>query len=820
MSWKLVYEGFDPATEGLREALCTLGNGRFCTRGATLDATADDVHYPGTYLAGGYDRRTSEVAGHEIENEDLVNWPNWLPVHMRIEDGPWLRTREHARDYRLELDMQRGILVRTMRLAAPDGRALNVTERRFVSMAAPLLAAVELRIAPLGWSGRLNVRSALDGRVRNLGVPRYGDLESCHVEVIGLNHPAAGVAQVYCRTLQSRLEAAMAARTETEPAFVPQPWQEGDEVGTDHACDVEDGRELRLVKTVAFATARDPATASPLIATREAVETAPGFDRLLADHERAWAPLWDDFDISLTDGNDKAQQHLRLNTFHLVQTVSPHSAPIDAGAPARGWHGEAYRGHIFWDELFIFRALNLRAPRLTRSLLDYRLRRLPAARRLAAAAGLPGAMYPWQSGSDGREESQAFHLNPKSGRWVPDATRLQRHVGLAVAYNMWTYFRATGDRDFLAEGGAEALVEIARFFAALATWDDRLCRFRIKGVMGPDEFHTAYPGADPETAGGIDDNAYTNVLCAWVLTRTVDALEELPPSRRRRLAAKLGLEPGEIGHWQQLSELLYVPFLSNGLIAQFEGYEDLRELDWEGYRARHGDIHRLDRILEAKGEDVNAYKVSKQADVLMLPFLFSAAELRQILEQLGYVFDPADIPAHVAYYDARTSHGSTLSRVVHAWVVARSNRPESWELLKQALRADVVDVQGGTTREGIHLGAMAGTIDMLQAGYLGIAPGIGMLNVDPVLPDALTRVRTRIRYMGQHVELEATPEELRIATGGGTQGPITVTYRGRNRLMAPNTEVVFRLVRPRGARTPGRADCEPWSVATPVTDIG
>jgi alpha,alpha-trehalase len=820
MSWNLVYEGFDPATEGLREALCTLGNGRFCTRGATLDATADDVHYPGTYLAGGYDRQTSEVAGHEVENEDLVNWPNWLPIRVRIDEGPWLRTRDHARDYRLELDMKRGILVRSMRLVTPDGRELDMVERRLVSMGDFLLAAVEVSFVSRGWSGRLHVRSALDGGVRNLGVPRYRELASRHMEVIGLDHPAPGVARLHCRTLQSRIEAVMASRTETAPAVEARPWQDGAAVGTDHLCDVADGRELRLVKTVAFATSRDPATASPLIAACEAVENAPGFDRLLADHEHAWGPLWDDFDIALKDGTDRAQQHLRLNTFHLLQTISPSSAPIDAGAPARGWHGEAYRGHIFWDELFIFRALNLRAPRLTRSLLEYRLRRLPAARRLAAAAGLPGAMYPWQSGSDGREESQALHLNPKSGRWLPDATRLQRHVGLAVAYNVWTYFRATGDRDFLAEGGAETLVEISRFFSALATWDDKLCRFRIKGVMGPDEFHTAYPGADPETAGGIDDNAYTNVLCAWVLTRTVDALEELPPSRRRRLVARLGIESSEIARWQQLSELLHVPFLSNGLIAQFEGYEDLRELDWEGYRARHGDIHRLDRILEAEGEDVNAYKVSKQADVLMLPFLFSARELVQILEQLGYVFDPAEIPAHVAYYDARTSHGSTLSRVVHAWVVARSNRPQSWKILKEALRADVVDVQGGTTREGIHLGAMAGTIDMLQAGYLGIEPGIGVLNVDPVLPEALRRVRTRIRYMGQQVELETTHEKMRIATGGSTQGPIMVMYRGRNRLMAPNTEVIFRLVRPRGARTPAGPDCEPWDASGPIMDIG
>jgi alpha,alpha-trehalase len=99
--WRLAYDGYDPLQEGLREALCTLGNGYVTTRGAAPDAVADGVHYPGTYLAGGYNRLTSEIGGHEVENEDLVNIPNWLPLVIRIDDGPWLRPAEvEYLDYR------------------------------------------------------------------------------------------------------------------------------------------------------------------------------------------------------------------------------------------------------------------------------------------------------------------------------------------------------------------------------------------------------------------------------------------------------------------------------------------------------------------------------------------------------------------------------------------------------------------------------------------------------------------------------------------------------------------------------------------------
>ena len=144
----------------------------------------------------------------------------------------------------------------------------------------------------------------------------------------------------------------------------------------------------------------------------------------------------------------------------------------DVGIPARGLHGEAYRGHIFWDELFIFPVINLRIPAITRALLKYRYRRLEEARLAAKEAGFEGAMFPWQSGSDGREETQQVHLNPKSGRWLPDNSHLQRHVSAAIAYNIWHYYEATWDLEFMAYYGAEMLFEIARFWTSATSYDD------------------------------------------------------------------------------------------------------------------------------------------------------------------------------------------------------------------------------------------------------------------------------------------------------------------------------------------------------------
>ena len=130
--------------------------------------------------------------------------------------------------------------------------------------------------------------------------------------------------------------------------------------------------------------------------------------------------MWNRFDIRLDSGHERAEMILHLHIFHLLQTVSPNSIPLDVGVPARGWHGEAYRGHIFWDELFVFPLLNFQRPVLAGacSITATNVSARPAPR--PGRRGYQGAMFPWQSGSNGREETQRMHLNPHSGRWLPD----------------------------------------------------------------------------------------------------------------------------------------------------------------------------------------------------------------------------------------------------------------------------------------------------------------------------------------------------------------------------------------------------------------
>ena len=539
------------------------------------------------------------------------------------------------------------------------------------------------------------------------------------------------------------------------------------------------GRPVAVEKTVALHTSRDTAISDPLGEAVDRVSAAADFPTLLDSHAAVWERLWRRADIQVPG---EAGRILRFHLFHVLQTLSPHTADLDVGVPARGLHGEAYRGHVFWDELFVLPYLNLHFPEVSRALLNYRYRRLPRACAAAAATGRAGAMYPWQSGSDGREETQEWHLNPRSGRWLPDYSRLQYHVGSAIAYNVWQYCEATGDTEYLHTKGAEMMLQIGRFWADLAVFDPDTGRYRIRGVVGPDEYHDGYPGA---AAPGLDDNTYTNVTAAWVLTRTLELLRRLPAWRREELFQRVRLDADELPEWEEVSRRLQVPF-HQGVISQFEGYDDLAELDWGAYRARYGTIRRLDRILEAEGDTVNRYKASKQADVLMLGYLFSPAELRAVFRRLGYDLDDDIWRRTVEYYLQRTSHGSTLSELVHGLVLARARRAGAWQFVHEALEADIADIQGGTTGEGIHLGAMAGTLDLVQRGLTGLGTREDALWLDPVPLPALSEYGFALRYRGHWgVGIRRRSGQLEIAVPDSEESPIRVVLADRAVTIAP-----------------------------------
>ena len=797
--WLLVYEGFDPAHEGHREALTTLGNGYLATRGAAPEHRAGAVHYPGTYLAGVYNSLPSVVMGQETVDEHMVNIPDWLPLDLRIGGGAWWSEGGLSlRSERRTLDLKHALLTREALLEDDAGRQLRLLQRRLVSMATPNLAALETVITAVGWSGAVSIRSGCDTDVTNANVPEDVELSSRHlgsvtVAAVGTGPGSTGLT-VEVRTVTSGIGIALALRTEVSRAAGPAGDGIPEQLGGLHAhrfdVDLAEGEPLTVLKTVAVASSRDHAIASPLTAARAALARSPGsFAALQAEHEAAWTVLLQPFVIEL-DASSQAQLILNLHVFHLLQTLTTHTAELDAGVPARGLHGEGYRGHVFWDELFVLPLLNSRLPSLARELIDYRWRRLGAARDAARAAGLKGALYPWQSGGDGTEQTPKLLFNRLSGHWMQDYSRLQRHVGLAVAYNAWQYFEATQDRGWLTGHGAEIIVDVARLFASMADFDPEEDRFHLRGVMGPDEYHTGHPGSP---GGGLDDNAYTNIMAAWVFDQAVWIMHSVQGFDMEELRTRLLVTTAEIEAWEHLSRRMFVPFHDDGVISQFDGYIRLRELDWKHYRRTYGLIERLDLILEAEGDSTNHYRLAKQADVLMLLYVLGEDQLIQFLARLGYTVTPAQMAATVDFYLARTAHGSTLSRVAHASVLAQRDPEKAWTTFREALDADLDDTQGGTTRSGIHLGAMAGTIDVVQRSFAGLRITRDALDFAPRLPAELSRVDFHVRYRDQMLAIHLERDRLRVSAAPGDAAPVLVRLGTRRVLLRAGEEHEFLL---------------------------
>ncbi len=777
----IIYDNFNEQEHPLQEALCTLGNGYIATRGALELEKENDYNYPGTYLAGGYNRMKSEIKGKIIENEDLVNWPNWLYLTYKIDDEKWFSLSEvEILEFKTHLHLKEGILERRMKFRDENKKETSIISRRLVSMSNSHVAAIQWKLVPENWSGKLTIRSGIDGNVINNNVKRYSALNQDHIEVLDKNHFNNTSIYLLSCTKQSKIRVAQASRmhiyrNEEELKIKQTPVEGKDFIAGDFVIECNKKETYTIEKIVDFFTSRDFAIGDPLTEAKNWIERCDCFADLEESHKICWRQIWHYNDIKIYANGSLDQLVLRLHTFHLYQTVSSNSIEKDIGVPARGWHGEAYRGHIFWDELYMLPFINLHHPQISRSMLMYRYRRLPEARHAAKEAGFRGAMFPWQSGSNGREETQKLHLNPRSGRWLPDVSRLQYHVNAAIPFNVWHYYQSTADIDFLMSHGAEIVLSTALFWSSVTKFNKERGRYEIHGIMGPDEYHTRYPGAEK---AGLNNNAYTNIMAVWVIQHALEIMELVGENCCKDMERTIGFTDDDIKKWKDIIKKMYVPIDENNIIMQFEGYEKLKELDWDYYHKNYGKALRLDRILESEGDSCNYYKASKQADVLMLFYLFSKEELSKIFNNLGYEFTPDIISKNIEYYRKRTAHGSTLSQVIHSWVYSRLHREESWNRFREALMSDFKDIQGGTTHEGIHLGAMAGTLDIIQRCYTGLEIRDDVLWFNPHLPNDIKSISFRLHYRGHWIKLEIDHETINIEFDKGWANPVTIGVAG------------------------------------------
>jgi hypothetical protein len=579
--------------------------------------------------------------------------PTWAPLAL----GDWPTGSSRA-----VLDMRTGVLRRELP-GAPDGRGMV----RFVSLARP--AVMALRAAGIGSAG--------DGGP--LAEPMTGDGHAAHYDYHG-----------------TRAEGRWAAGTASDRSAI---------AAVAHQDTLGDGDGGVGVDRIAAVRAA-PSTAQDATGELDrAVET--GFDGLLREHRAAWARRWADAEIVI-DGDPEAELAARFALFHLLA-----SAPTagESAIGARGLTGLAYAGHVFWDtDVFVLPALAATLPAAARAVLEYRVRRLPAARAAAAGTGHDGARFPWESADTG-EDVTPPSVQDFEGRLMPIRTaQLEEHITADIAWAALHYLDWTGDAALLTGAGQGLVVDTAQYWASRAVVDPE-GRAHIKGVMGPDEYHE-----------DVDDNAFTNLMVRWHLRRAAALVDPAVAARWRALAAALvdGHDPDSNRH-EQFSGFSLLEPLMIGEMAPVPVAADIL-LGHE----------RLGRT-----------QVIKQPDVLMAHHL--------IPDEL-----PAgSLAADLDFYLPRTAHGSSLSPAICASLLARTGRPDdAMGLFDIAARLDLDDLTG-TTAGGLHLATMGGLWQAIVHGFAGIRPEASHLTIDPSLPDRWDRLQLRLVYHG-------TPLTVRI----------------------------------------------------------
>lgn len=778
------------------EAVLTVANGHLGVRG-TLDE-GEPAGTPGTYLAGVHEVRamvyTETGAGDPESTETLVNTIDGTAVRVLVDGHPLdVRSGTLERHERV-LDLRAGTLSRSVRWRSPGERTVEVDSVRFVSLDQRGVLALRHTVRAAERPVEVVVQSGLVANAERPGLPDRPSAEDLLAHPLDAQEHAAdgGRLTLLHRTLRSGLLVGATAhhdvtiddRAATDGAIVDVAEVESHgEATPDHArfsvrVRLRPGQAVTLTKLVAYAWSdrhappalRDELSGALTVARHE------GFDGLLARQRAVLDAYWEDADVEV-DGDPELQQAVRFALFQLLGATARAEGRAIAG---KALTGTGYEGHAFWDtETFVLQVMTALRPEVTRHALRFRHATLPAARARARTLDLAGATFPWRT-----------ITGPECSGYWPAGTAAF-HVNADVADAALRYVAATGDEGFAREAGVELLVETARLWCSLGHWG-RDGRFHVFGVTGPDEYSAL-----------ADDNVYTNLMMQRNLRGAADWARRHPD-----VAGPLDVTAAEVAAWERAADAVHVPYDAElGVHPQSAGFTEQPEWDFAATPAGHYPLHSHYPYLQLYRK-----QVVKQADLVLALFL------------RGDAFSDEEKRRDLAYYERVTVRDSSLSACCQAVVAAEVGLPElAHQYVVESALADVRDPEHDSS-DGLHVAALAGTWLALVCGFGGLrhtyagpasdGPGDG-LSFRPVLPDALTRLRFRLRFRGRllRVTVERGPEGSGTATYELRRGePLTVRHEHDAVELTADAPVTRPLTpRPRPAlpdqpptRAPGR----------------
>lgn len=714
--WCISQDQFDPSKQRHLETVFTIGNGYLSTRGAFEERYPQESR--ATFIHGVFDDAP-------IVFTELANAPDWLPLTIFLNGERFTMLQGTLLSFERILDLRNGLLRRTVRWRSPSGMTATLEFERFASLADPHLLLLRCQVTP-EFEGKLEFRAFLNGNMDNQGLAHWEWIQQGRVgDTVFLHN----------RTRASHIEQITAMRFRAvggRPQTV-QFWDAEDRPTQVIEMDVSPGENITVEKIVAVYTSRDGV--HPLQAALEAVNQVEDWATAWQAHQRAWAQEWERTDV-IIEGDPEAQVALRFNLFQLLIAAPRQDDRVNIGAKTLSGFG--YRGHAFWDtEIFMLPVFIYTAPHIARNLLNYRYRNLPGARRKAQQNGYEGAQFPWESADTGDEVTPT---------WVPhfaDRTRLVRiwtgdieiHISADIAYAVYQYWKLTGDDAWMAEKGAELILDTAKFWASRAEWNDAKQRYEYNDVIGPDEYHEH-----------VNNNAFTNRMAVWNLQTALDVLawlQSYAPEKANALIASLDLTSERLAKWQDVIARIYIPEGPNGIIEQFEGYFQRQPVDLAALEPRHKSVQALFGI-----EETNQTQVLKQPDVLMLLYLLGDAYSDEVVRQ------------NYDFYTPRTDHtyGSSLGPAIQAIMACRVGKAdEAYEHFIRAARADLQNVRGNA-EDGIHAASAAGTWQAVVFGFGGLRVHEKGWEIQPHLPSHWRRLAFKFYYQGELQTVDIRPE--------------------------------------------------------------
>jgi nigerose phosphorylase len=636
------------------------------------------------------------------------------------------------------------------------GATLTIKSARFLSAETPNLGVVRFSITS-SKAARVTIRTGIDGNIWDLNGPHL-------LQLSATRRGPTLLVQGLTNELSKRVVVAEAA----DIGFGNVAFESTGNLNL-RVVDLraEAGKTYTFHKYFSVFTDNDAVRGPIAQAAIGTVEQARalGFDACLSKHNARWREKWSRSDVTI-EGDDEAQLALRYSIFQLLMV-----APVKGSSnsiPARALSGQVYKGAIFWDtEMFMFPFFLHTYPEKAVELMRYRIKTLDGARRKAKTEGLGyrGAFYAWESQETGDDACTYFNISdPFTGRALRTYFRdKQVHISGDVAIAMWEYFRLTGDDSLLLEGGAEVILECARFYFSYAYYKSEKRRYEIVDVVGPDEYHER-----------VDNNAFTSMVAKEtfiIAIATVDYLRRRHPKELRMLLKKLRIEK-ELPDFRDAARRLFVPAPDprTGVIEQFDGYLGLRESTVAELKARM--THPNEYLGAGQGLAVPT-KIIKQADVVMMLNLFRTRFSEKIKK------------ANWDYYEPRTEHGSSLSACAYAMVATEfGNLDFAYKYFLKTARIDLEAKYkvyvGSVFMGGSHPAANGGAWMTAVFGFAGVRADEKRVEINPRLYRSWKRMQFHLAYKGDDFRMSITKTTVTIAGSGTNSRAHTFVVAGKS----------------------------------------